>query len=112
MRSLIRKILLLLCCLVLICGTALAYTTLEKGDHGADVLHMQQALSALGYTVTADGTFGAATKSIVEDFQRDHGLKVDGKAGNETLTLLYTLLAQLEQVQGSVATATPPAVGP
>ena len=46
MRSLIRKILLLLCCLVLICGTALAYMTLEKGDRGADVLHMQQALSA------------------------------------------------------------------
>ena len=112
MRSLIRKILLLLCCLVLICGTALAYTTLEKGDRGADVLHMQQALSALGYTVTADGTFGAATKSIVEDFQRDHGLKVDGKAGNETLTLLYTLLAQLEQVQASVATATPQPAAP
>lgn len=111
MRSWIRKTFLLLCCIIMICGTALAYTTLEKGDRGADVLHMQQALSALGYTVTADGSFGTATKSVVEEFQRDHQLKVDGKAGNETLTLLYTLLAQLEQAQTSAATPTPqPAV--
>lgn len=91
MRRFIKRFLPTLLCALLIAQGALAYTTLRPGDKGADVLRMQQALSALGYTVTCDGSFGTQTYTAVYNFQNDYGLKVDGKAGDQTLTKLYEL---------------------
>ena len=52
-------------------------------------------LSALSaYALGADGVYGTQTVNAVKAFQADHSLKVDGKAGNQTLTLLYALAAQ------------------
>lgn len=81
---------LLVCAL---CGSALsAYATLSYGDSGKSVLELQQALTALGYNAgTLDGKFGAFTELAVRSFQRDHQLKVDGKAGDQTQTLIYSL---------------------
>lgn len=95
MRAFMKRFVPVLLCLLLLAQCAMAYTTLEKGDKGSDVRRMQEALNALGYTLEADGDFGTATRNAVREFQRDHGLSVDGKAGNETLTRLYELYALL-----------------
>lgn len=71
--------------------SALAYSKLEKGMSGDDVRNMQLALRSLGYSIEADGKYGSATVNVVKSFQRVHKLKTDGVAGDETLTLLYTL---------------------
>lgn len=92
-------------CAVVLCQSALAYDTLEKGSSGAEVARMQQALSALGYSVSADGVFGTQTRNVVRAFQVDQGLKVDGKAGNQTLTLLYSLEASKNTANSTPATA-------
>ena len=74
-------------------ATALAaYETLRYGDEGSDVRRMQEALTQLGYdTGGTDGDFGARTLSAVRQFQRDYGLSVDGEAGNQTLSQLYSM---------------------
>lgn len=115
MRRFIKRFLPTLLCALLIAQGALAYTTLRPGDKGAEVLRMQQALSALGYTVTCDGSFGTQTYTAVYNFQNDYGLKVDGKAGDQTLTKLYELYNSMSTKPGgsqggaSTGTQTPPA---
>lgn len=94
MRGVFKCILPLLIVALLISQAALAYTTLEMGSSGSAVTRLQQALSALGYRVGADGVFGAKTRNAVKAFQTDHQLTADGKAGDKTLTLLYALEAQ------------------
>lgn len=74
-------------------SSALAYTKLSQGSSGSDVKQMQKALNKLGYNLTEDGKFGSGTKLAVQSFQRAHGLKVDGVAGDQTLSLLYSLTA-------------------
>ncbi len=91
MRSVLRRFFATALCLMMIAQAAFAYATLEKGDSGSSVLKMQQALTKLGYTVDCDGEFGTETRNVVKMFQRDNSLTVDGVAGDETLTLLYTL---------------------
>ena len=49
---------------------------------------MQQKLKTLGYDVTTDGIYGAATARAVKQFQSDHGLTSDGIAGVQTLQAL------------------------
>ncbi len=65
--------------------------TLRKGDKSDDVRRMQRELSVLGYlgNDAADGDFGKGTEAAVKAFQRRNGLKVDGVAGQETLTRLF-----------------------
>ena len=77
--------------LMLFSGSALAYEKLERGASGGDVLAMQQALKSLGYSIDTDGNYGYATMQTVKSFQKTHGLTADGVAGNQTLTLLYSL---------------------
>lgn len=48
---------------------------------GDDVRQLQLALARLGYPLTGTGYFGGATDTAVEDFQRRHGLHVDGDVG-------------------------------
>jgi len=84
-----RRILCLCLALLFSLSTALAYSRLELGDEGSEVLAMQKALKQLGYSITTDGDFGPATQAAVRLFQSKNGLKVDGIAGNDTLTRLY-----------------------
>lgn len=48
---------------------------------GNDVRWVQAVLFQLGYTIGIDGSFGPATRSVVQQFQTDYGLTVDGIVG-------------------------------
>ncbi|WP_306049165.1 peptidoglycan-binding protein [Oceaniradius stylonematis] len=58
---------------------------LKHGARGEYVEDLQRSLNELGYgPLLIDGVFGDDTEAAVEAFQTDHGLKVDGWAGNRT----------------------------
>lgn len=65
--------------------------TLKKGDSGKWVTLAQTELINKGYScgkTGADGKFGANTEKAVKEFQKDHGLKVDGIIGEQTWNAL------------------------
>ncbi len=62
---------------------------LVRGDHGTEVEEMQDRLKYYGYyTGKVDGSFGSQTENAVRAFQAKNGLKVDGKIGEDTRSLL------------------------
>ena len=58
-------------------------TTIKKGSRGDDVATLQRKLNLI-----ADGIFGAITDEAVRDFQKSHGLAVDGIVGPKTWAAL------------------------
>lgn len=64
-------------------------TTVKKGSTGSDVLTLQNMLRQQGYDIAADGIFGSATQSAVQQYQRSQGLAVDGIVGTNTWGALY-----------------------
>lgn len=78
-------------------SAAMADGVLKQGERGPEVVATQEALNRLGYVgrngqplETRSGIYGAETRHAVEDFQRRHGLKVDGVIGDDTRTALAT----------------------
>lgn len=65
------------------------YTLLE-GTRGSDVDSLQRQLIDLGYLSTATGYYGSETVKAVKAFQEMNGLSVDGKTGEQTLSLIYS----------------------
>ena len=66
-------------------------TTLRKGEKGAAVQSLQEALISQGFPCGkwgADGDFGTATESAVKAFQAANGLVPDGIAGTATWAAL------------------------
>lgn len=65
--------------------------TLRYGDTGDQITTLQNRLIELGYLVgTADGKFGASTKTALVAFQVSNNLTRDGVAGAQTQALLYS----------------------
>ncbi|OAG68661.1 carboxypeptidase [Xanthomonas floridensis] len=62
-----------------------------------------------GKPLHADGDFGANTKYAVEQFQREHGLHVDGVVGGQTQAALGTALSQnaAKRAEQTAASAAP-----
>lgn len=60
----------------------------RQGDQGAAVVALQYLLRAEGYTLTADGIFGAQTNNAVRSFQTAKGLTADGVVGPNTWSAL------------------------
>lgn len=59
--------------------------TLRRGNEGDEVADLQMLLnSKYGYDLDVDGIFGKATENVVKDFQKKHGLTVDGVVGPKT----------------------------
>lgn len=64
---------------------------------------MQQKLAVPGYLgndgapLVDDGHFGPGTRQAMEQFQQDHQLTVDGKAGRSTLGALDRALQQQDE---------------
>ena len=56
-----------------------AHPTIQQGTTDtATTTLLQQRLIALGFTVTADGSFGPGTKAAVQQFQTSKGLPANG----------------------------------
>ena len=56
-----------------------------KNEH---VRLVQRNLNRLGYAVDVDGSYGPIMENTIKQFQKDHGLSVDGYVGAETTELL------------------------
>ena len=72
------------------------YAQLKKHDKSDAVTTLQYRLMELGYLDIDEPTnyFGSSTESALILFQRQHDLKQDGVAGNETQIILYSDAAQ------------------
>ena len=64
---------------------------LKRGSSGDHVCRVQARLRALGHQIAdvPGCPFGPQTQKAVEDFQRQRGLAVDGKVGQDTWTALF-----------------------
>jgi len=81
--------------------------TLQSGDSGDQVVLLQKALAALGYSAgKADGTYGPGTKQAVTAFQSAHGLPAIGVFGPATLAALRTALQSTSGTTGTGTTTT------
>lgn len=65
---------------------------LEYGDVGERVRLYQDKLKRAGYAIVVDGSFGPAMRAVVQQFQRDNGLVVDGYLGLATQKKLNEIL--------------------
>ena len=67
---------------------------LKYGCEGSDVVDLKKLLIDHGYQkgitidTKASKRFGSATRKMVKTYQKDHGLKVDGIAGHDTVISL------------------------
>ena len=95
-----KRLFAVLCMLMLLFSSSLSetrpvYPVLSVGSGGKDVIALQQRLVLAGFlTGQADGRYGEGTRKAVAAVQqalnqRGHRLKVDGIAGQQTLSLLY-----------------------
>ena len=65
--------------------------SLRSGDKGDDVKLLQKRLKDLGYYKSSvDGKMGKGTVKALKEFQKAHGLKDDGVAGQATYAILFT----------------------
>ncbi len=81
---------------------------LQKGDKGTAVKRLQMRLKAKGFgTGAITGLYNDATREAVKRYQTQLGLKVDGVAGNGTLTSLFSEKAP--NYNGGQPTASPSA---
>ena len=78
------------------------YSTIEQGQKGTRVLHLQNALRTLGYSLSADGSFGSGTQNAVAAFQKNHGLTADGKAGRKTLKAVENALVSASKAAQAI----------
>jgi peptidoglycan hydrolase-like protein with peptidoglycan-binding domain len=64
--------------------------TLAIGSRGSQVRSLQQSLASQGLLSQSgvDGVYGNGTAGAVRQFQQQHGLGVDGKAGPQTFQAL------------------------
>ncbi|GGM94619.1 GH25 family lysozyme [Streptomyces fuscichromogenes] len=97
---------------VAVCGHTSAQPTLRQGSTGDAAVEAQCELNLATkpsrYTpIAADGSFGPATATRVEEFQRCAGLSVDGVIGPQTWAALNTWSAQPHScaTQGTSGTA-------
>lgn len=66
---------------------------LERGERGVEVAKLINDLHKLGfYDGVRDDVFGHGTEAAVLDFQREHSIDVDGKAGPQTLKAISDAL--------------------
>ena len=70
---------------------AVPSVSLKNGDKGDDVKLLQTRLKDLGYYKSkVDGKMGKGTVNALKEFQKAHGLKDDGVAGQATYAVLFT----------------------
>lgn len=70
--------------------TKSACITLKKGAKGNITWILQAMLVCKGYSIEVDGDFGINTENAVKDFQSKNRLIVDGIAGKNTFSKLFS----------------------
>ncbi len=70
--------------------TKSALVTVKKGARGNITYLIQTALFLLGFDLLPDGVFGSITEGRVREFQASRGLKIDGIAGRNTQSALFS----------------------
>lgn len=81
---------------------ALGDRLLGRGSRGPEVKELQSRLAGLGYVVgPIDGIFGPRTERAVRLFQSEHGLRVDGLAGTQTIRELKRLTGESTNAGGT-----------
>lgn len=83
-----KRISIFICSLITLFSltTNSAFALSKIGSRGQEVINIQTRLKAWDYYhYTVDGIYGWRTAQAVKDFQRKHGLTVDGICGNATL---------------------------
>ncbi|NLW27732.1 MAG: cell wall hydrolase [Hungateiclostridium saccincola] len=93
----VKRVFLLLIIIVLCLMQTIAahgsssYTNLKFGSRGTKVVRLQQALQNKGYYKSSvDGIYGKITERAVINFQLDNKIRIDGIAGKQTKSLLYS----------------------
>lgn len=77
-------------------GDNVTYYNRNRNNKGPGVKKLQADLSRLGFTTSADGSFGSATEKAVGGFQTKYKLTVDGSAGPATLKKISELIYGLD----------------
>ena len=96
-RRILSLLLALLTVLSLIPAPRADAAAMKQGSSGAQVKKLQQNLAGLGYQPgTADGKYGAKTRTAVMEFQADFGLSADGNAGEATQSALHNTIVRLQ----------------
>jgi len=79
--------------------------TLQLNSSGPDVIALQKALQAAGFSPGAiDGSFGPGTEAAVLAFQRSEGIAADGIVGTKTATALG--LAAIPSIPSAIPNVT------
>ncbi|MFE6931433.1 peptidoglycan-binding protein [Streptomyces sp. NPDC057699] len=71
---------------------SVSWPVLKSGSQGADVKSAQQLLTAQGYSVAADSSFGPNTRAAVVKFQKSRSLAADGVIGPNTWAKLIKVV--------------------
>jgi Putative peptidoglycan binding domain len=71
-----------------------SWPTVKQGATGERVKSVQYLLNRTGAGLSVDGNFGSATATAVRNFQKSHGLGVDGVVGSQTWPALAVTVAQ------------------
>ena len=94
----LKALLIITLCFIILMPEVYAfrYSTLRPGNEGLDIKNMQSALYFLNFPISVDGKYGPQTEQAVISFQMANRLKADGLAGNQTLSMLYSLAPQYD----------------
>lgn len=84
---------------------------LRVHDEGPLVRALQLALARLGYPLRGSASFAEKTLRAVKDFQKAHGLEVDGEVGRETAAAIDRALAERSSTTPNAATTVSGLIG-
>lgn len=85
-------------------AASITYPILRYGSTGTAVVKLQQALKSQGIlNGSADGIYGSMTRGAVVKFQTAKKISIDGIAGNQTQTILYTPATTLSRGTSTTA---------
>lgn len=81
-----------------------SYPLLRYGSRGTAVIKLQQTLKTQGFlNGSADGIYGSLTRGSVVKFQTAKRISIDGIAGNQTQTALYSNATTLSRGTSTTA---------
>lgn len=84
---------------------------LKLGMSGPDVLNLERTIKSLGFEgVPIDGVFDVKLENVIKYIQKSHNLAIDGKVGENTLTLIELLLKAKKPVSVSTAIKSEPVI--